>query len=156
MPFRCVVYGCSNVPDSSKGIALHKIPFEDDSRPEAKKRRRKWINFVNNKRAKWTPTRNSRICSVHFKPEDFSTRFPVLTDSAVSFLPRLTVDEVGVIAVPSIQSVNIEASTSSVIPASRLARDRRKVNVIFISLLVLYRDDPKCTEYDYQYLCCSP
>ena len=36
MPDRCVVAGCSNVPNSEKGIALHKFPFFGDDRNMAK------------------------------------------------------------------------------------------------------------------------
>ena len=46
MPARCVVGGCSNVPNAEQEIALHFIPIVDDERPEAKKRRRQWVNFV--------------------------------------------------------------------------------------------------------------
>ena len=46
MPDRCVVGGCSNIPDAEKGIALHKIPFYGDDRSEAKARRKKWTDFV--------------------------------------------------------------------------------------------------------------
>ena len=35
MPFRCVVFGCSNTPDPKTGIILHNIPHVIDSRPEA-------------------------------------------------------------------------------------------------------------------------
>ena len=43
---KCVVYGCSNTKDEKKGISIHPIPFYGDPRPEAVKRRRKWISFV--------------------------------------------------------------------------------------------------------------
>ena len=59
MPSRCVVYGCSNLPDPEKGISLHKIPFYNDSRPEAIKRRKVWVDFVKSKRAKWEPGREA-------------------------------------------------------------------------------------------------
>ena len=39
-----------------KGIAVHKIPSAGDERPQAKKRREQWIDFVKAKRAKWEPT----------------------------------------------------------------------------------------------------
>ena len=96
------------------------------------------------------PTSNSRVCSFHFKPEDFSTRFPVLesNESSISFIPRLIVDDIGVAAVPSIQTMNEEAGPS--------ARDRRQVNsslvidsiyvliLRMISLIiVIYPTDPK-------------
>ena len=69
MPNRCVVYGCSNEPNLEKGIVLHCIPFADDERQEARKRRKKWIDFVQRKRLKWIPATTSSICSQHFKEE---------------------------------------------------------------------------------------
>ena len=71
MPHRCVVGGCSNVRSLENGIGLHTIPFYGDERPEAKKRRKRWIDFVRLKRAQWEPSKNSVICSKHFKPNDF-------------------------------------------------------------------------------------
>ena len=91
MPYRCVAGGCSNVPDAQKGITLHKLSFSNDQRVEAKKRRRKWIEFVKTKRARWEPTINSRICSAHFKPEDFVRCFAALPGQTSSLLPRLTI-----------------------------------------------------------------
>ena len=49
---RCVAGGCSNIPDLEKGIALHSIPYFGDDRPQAKKRRKKWVDLVKQKRAK--------------------------------------------------------------------------------------------------------
>ena len=52
MPGMCVVGGCSNTASSEVGISLHMIPFFGDSRSEAKKRRKRWVDFVKAKRAK--------------------------------------------------------------------------------------------------------
>ena len=71
MPNRCVVEGCSNVANPAEGISLHFIPFAGDERPEAKKRRKQWVDFVHKKRGKWEPTPNSSVCSAHFAKEDF-------------------------------------------------------------------------------------
>ena len=46
MPDTCVAASCSNVADPSKGIFVHTIPFFGDSRPEAIKRRKKWVELV--------------------------------------------------------------------------------------------------------------
>ena len=54
MPTICVAAGCSNQKDEAKGISLHVIPFFEDDRPEAKRRRKKWVDFVKQKRAKWS------------------------------------------------------------------------------------------------------
>ena len=75
MPHRCVVFGCSNTVNWSKGIELHRIPCANDTRPEAKKRGKVWVDFVQWKRAKWEPSIHSEICSKHFKEEDFVNRF---------------------------------------------------------------------------------
>lgn len=75
MPKRCVVSGCGNLSDKEKGVSLHLIPYSGDERSEAKKRRKKWVDFVKLKRAKWTPTQYSIVCSEHFKPEDYSRIF---------------------------------------------------------------------------------
>jgi len=48
-----------------------KLLFYGDDRPEAKKRRKKWMDFVLLKRAKWEPSQSSVLCSEHFKKEDF-------------------------------------------------------------------------------------
>lgn len=130
MPYRCAVYGCSNTPDTLKGIALHKIPFsEDDTRPEARKRRRKWINFVTTKRAKWTPTVNSRICSAHFKPEDYCRRFSTInsndSSTSVSFVPRLVSDEIGIVPVPTLQASSLQEPS----PAASM-REHRMVRAL--------------------------
>ena len=65
---------CSNQKDEDKGILLHMIPFFEDDRPEAK-RKKKWVDFVKRKRAKWEPSKRSVICSLHFRPEDFERRY---------------------------------------------------------------------------------
>ena len=75
MPRICVAAGCCNQKDEAKGKSLHVIPFFEDERPEAKRRRKKWVDFVKQKRAKWQPSKHSVTCSVHFKPEDFERRF---------------------------------------------------------------------------------
>ena len=53
MPTICIAAGCSSKKDKAKGISLHVIPFFEDERPEAKRRRKKWVDFVKQKRAKW-------------------------------------------------------------------------------------------------------
>ena len=63
MPDRCVAASCSNVADPSKGIFVRTIPFFGDSLPEAIKRRKKWVDFVKAKRAKWEPT-NPRVIQI--------------------------------------------------------------------------------------------
>ena len=139
MPKRCVVFGCSNGSNVYDGIALHTIPFANDERPEAKKRRKAWVNFVKNKRMNWTASSGSVICSKHFEPEDFVRRFSGLNDEEKPILPRLKTDDVGVCVCPSILSANKETKTS---PS---ARDRcRMVSIFYSSLSHLTSENIFC------------
>ena len=101
MPGRCVLGGCSNTASLEKGIGLHAIPFFDDSRPEATKRRKRWIAFVKTKRAQWKPSKSSVICSNHFQPTDFEHRFATLPGQSLYF-PRLNRDDFGISAYPTV------------------------------------------------------
>ena len=81
------------------------IPFFEDDRPEARRRRKKWVEFVKQKRAKWQPSKHSVICSVHFKPEDFERRFS-LGETGGRSMPRwLRKDEFGCCVFPTIHTV---------------------------------------------------
>ena len=71
MPKRCVAVGCSNERNVEEGIFLHKLPFYGDDRPEAKKRRKKWVDFAQLMRVEWEPSHSSVLCSEHFDREDF-------------------------------------------------------------------------------------
>ena len=95
---RCVVGGCSNVPNAEQEITLHFIPSFDDKWPEAKKRRRQWVNFVRVKRAKWSPTKYSGVCSAHFGKMQ---------------TPRLITDEVGVVPIPRFYERTVDNRLSS-------------------------------------------
>lgn len=121
MPSRCVVLGCSNVPDPAKGIGLHTIPYPNDDRPEARKRREKWVDFVRAKRAKWEPTPTSCVCSFHFKSEDFNRTFSSLPGEEKHFVQCqfLKSDDIGIIPFPSIYQKEEEKEPS--------ARSRRAV-----------------------------
>ena len=46
MPTTCVAFSCNNVSNLEKGIALHIIPFFGDDCAEARKRRKKWVDFI--------------------------------------------------------------------------------------------------------------
>ena len=87
--------------DEKKGISIHTIPFFNDSRPEAVKRRRKWISFVNASRKNWTASKHSVICSVHFSPEDFSC----LYFEGQKYQQRLKKAEIGVTPIPRVHIV---------------------------------------------------
>ena len=121
MPDRCVVFGCSNLANVAKGISLHRIPFLNDERSEAKRRRKRWIDFVKATRDKWVPTKNSAVCSEHFTPDSFARRFGVMSDSEARFSPRLTRDDFGISAYPTIQTKIVTELTT---------RDRRMVRTL--------------------------
>ena len=92
MPTRCVVYGCSNTTDTSRGIFLYQIPFWGDNTPVAIKRR-VWITFVNTKRAKRTPSRSSVVCLNNFSKNCFKYGSETVGTYKV---PKLKRDEYGV------------------------------------------------------------
>ena len=75
MPDRCVAANCGNIKDKESNISMHRFPFYGDTRPEAQKRRKRWVDWVKLKRAKWEPSVHSHLCSVHFKPEEFMLQF---------------------------------------------------------------------------------
>ena len=86
---RCLrVY--NNTKDEKRGTSMHQIPFFDDQRPEAKKRRRQWIAFVDATQKNWTASKYSVICSVHFTPADFSR----LSYDGQKYQQRLKKDEI--------------------------------------------------------------
>ena len=103
MPHRCVVYGCSNIASQNEGISLHNIPYANDDRPEAKKRRKRWVDFVKRKRLNFEPTASSKICSRHFMAEDFVRPFAVgLTTEKPKLKQLLKTDNFGICAYPTI------------------------------------------------------
>ena len=105
MPNRCVVAGCSDILDTEKGIALHKIPFYSDDRSEVKARRKKWTDFVKIKRDKWTPSASSALCSYHFTPEDFTRRLSFGNLKCQRTFPK---DKIGVLPVPKFSVIPAE------------------------------------------------
>ena len=121
MPDRCVVFGCSNVANAAKEISFHLIPFFNDEKSEAKRRRKRWVDFVKATRDKWVPTKNSAVCSEHFTPESFSRRISVMSDSETHFSSRLTRDDFGIAAYPMIQTKIVTELT---------IRDRRMVSTL--------------------------
>ena len=110
MPARCVVAGCSNTRDIKNGVALHTIPFYGNDRPEAKKRRKRWVDFVKQKCGKWELSKTSVICSTHFKAEDFVRRFMNTEGELGSALtPWLKRDDFGIAVFPSIHAFAVSA-----------------------------------------------
>ncbi|XP_065069676.1 uncharacterized protein LOC135694745 isoform X1 [Rhopilema esculentum] len=111
MPDRCVVYGCDSVPDISKGISAHRIPFWNNQNPEAKRCRKVWVDFIRTKRAKFIPAANSAVCSFHFKPDDFEHRFSFLLGLEKVQQTRLKRNKIGVLCFPTIFR-NVEETTT--------------------------------------------
>lgn len=139
MPGRCVVGGCSAFPDVQKGLILHAIPFLDDERPEARKRRKKWVDFVKQKRAKWEPTRNSSICSRHFTEDDYIRRFSFVDEvTNKPILPRLKRDEIGVTAVPSVHAEVVTKTPVVTESAKRRLERAVRISVKCFELLDLF------------------
>lgn len=131
MPERCVVYGCSNLANSAKGISLYRIPYWEDDRPLAKSRRKKWLDFIQRKRAQWTPSFGSVVCSEHFTEDCFEYG----SDAVKKYkTPKLKRDEVGVTAVPSLLSkaTNVESERSL-----RMKRKQKVCNFCFSCHVIL-------------------
>ena len=94
MPARCVVYGCLNESNLAKAISLHRVPFWNDDLPEAKKRRKKWVDFIGQKCVSWTATKHSAVCSVHFQSDDFKQFYVIEVPGTKPYTPRLKRDDV--------------------------------------------------------------
>ena len=81
VPFYCVAANCTNKASLNDGISLDTIPYFNDERAEAKRRRKVWVDFISAERLfvvctvedLWSKT--STICSHHFTPEDYERRF---------------------------------------------------------------------------------
>ena len=133
MPDACVVFGCSRTADPRRGIGLHRIPFFGDPREEGIKRRQKWVNFV-----------HSKICSLHFKREDFTRMFTLLPGQKISSSPRLKEDDLGPCVFPSKQANHPEFEGSATKPQSARAKRsiarkvRNSCSTLLTEILKLY------------------
>ena len=143
-PDACVVFGCSRTADARRGIGLHRIPFFGDPREEGIKRRQKWVNFVQQRRAKWEPTKHSKICSLHFKREDFTRMFTLLPGQKIPSSPRLKEDDLGPCVFPSKQANHPEFEGSATKPQSARAKRsiarkvRNSCSTLLTEILKLY------------------
>ena len=81
---------------------MHRLPFFSDERPEAKRRRKKWIEFVNRMRAKWLPSKSSVVSSVHCMPEDFVNRFVALPELNEGLQRKVFEDDIGAVPAHSV------------------------------------------------------
>ena len=114
-----------------KGPSLHKIPFYGDDRPEAKRRRKKWVDFVSRKRDKWRPTTHSVICSVHFNASDYEKKYLVEIPNAKNGRPSLKRDDFGISVFPSIQCKSAANVTASARSARQVSNNENYMNLIF-------------------------
>ena len=132
MPDRCAVFGCSNLANSGKGISLHRIPFWNDERPEAKRRRK-----IATKRAKWSPRKYSAVCSEHFTENDYE-RYLVEIPGTREYTPRLKKDDIGITAYPSVfkKSSNFMNEISP--------REKRKVCLCIYMFDLMFTIDIAC------------
>ncbi|CAB4026779.1 PREDICTED: uncharacterized protein LOC107331715 isoform X3 [Paramuricea clavata] len=117
----CVAANCTNKACLSSGISLHTIPYYNDDRPEAKRRRKIWVDFVKAKRV-FEPSKASTLCSIHFLPEDYERRFSSLPNQTKPNHPRLKRDDLGICVYPSIHAVATKHASE---PDTQSPRDRR-------------------------------
>ena len=105
MPFYCVAANCKNKASLMDGISLHTIPFYNDERPDAKRQRKIWVDFISTKRL-FVPSKTSTICSEHFKPEDYERRFFLLPGLSKRNYPKQKTDELGICVFPTIHALS--------------------------------------------------
>ncbi|XP_035737884.1 THAP domain-containing protein 1-like [Vespa mandarinia] len=117
MPTSCSVYGCSNRFSKEKKIQFFTFPFKDEHRLAA------WITAVHRK--DWKPSKASRICSAHFKPQDFLHR---PSTAWYPYIRRLKHD-----AVPSVFSNYSDTLESN---KSKLKKEK---------VMTSARSEPKCS-----------
>lgn len=118
-----------------KGLILHAIPFLDEH-PKARKCRKKWVDFVKQKRAKWETTLNSSICLKHFTEDDYIGCFTYVDEvTNKPIVPMLKRDEIGITTVPS---VHAEAVTKTLV-VSENAKCRLERVVTLKNLFQLFR-----------------
>ena len=58
------------------------------------------MNFVAAKRANWTQSKFSAICSEHFVPDD-DDKYLVEVPGTRDYTPRLKKDETGIVVIPT-------------------------------------------------------
>lgn len=105
MPTRCS--GCKNTY-GVEGVSFHFFPKCD-------KMRRRWAAAM--KRANWTPTKSSRLCSAHFSPDSFEYN-PLLAKS-------LNVERVSKVLKPDAVPTVFDFKTKPSAPRTAYAKCRR-------------------------------
>jgi hypothetical protein len=84
--------------DSQHNIALQKIPFEGDDRPESKRNKEDYCGCNKNTREQ---NSNSRVSSLRISLEEF-----LAYQDKQLLLLRLLSDEIGIILIPSIHAAS--------------------------------------------------
>ena len=120
MPERCVAAHCSNVADPKKHISMHKIPFFGEKCPIKQKRRKRWIDFVLERRKMWVPGKTSSLCSKHFTADDFERPL----NMELNLKRELKKDSIGFCVYPTIHAKR-EGEDDE--PPSKRSRDKRMV-----------------------------
>ena len=113
------------------GILLHKIPYDQDLRPEAIRRQKRWVDFVKRKRANWEPTNSSCMCSKHFAPDAFE-RMLNLPGLEKTYRPLLKRDAIGITGFPTVYAAD---ETGDELSGGAVRAIKRKVRKILIFVL---------------------
>ena len=129
---------------------MHTIPYFSDDRPEAKNRRKIWIDFVKAKRV-ILPSKSSCSCSAHFKLEDFERRFHLHVASRANKtkFSKIKMDEVGICVFPSIHAepksrhvineTQSETQSTSTLPSNSAGyRSRQMVSYFLLIFLRIF------------------
>ena len=100
---KCCTVGCGNFTCLKEGVSVHGIPYSNNDNPEAKRRRKRWIDFVRVRRDQCEPGKTSSICAQHFRPEDYQRMFNFLPGQEKPARRLLKQDHLGICVFPTIQ-----------------------------------------------------
>ena len=108
MVVTCSVFGCKNRYYKGSNTTFHKYPLHNKELCE------KWSHAV--RKEKFTPTKNSRVCSVHFLATDYSIN-KQLHDAEV--IPRLKYNAIPSAFVYSNSAKETEEKNNQIITLKR-------------------------------------
>ena len=106
-----------------KNKSLHKFPDGSDDCPSEKKRRQAWVS------SKLCPTENSRLCSKHFRPENFENPFTAIPGTSFANHAVSKKDLVPSTHKQRSQPDLSATSTSTAATATRTSREQRRVSI---------------------------
>ena len=106
--YNCVVGGCYS--NHGSGQTLHGFPTDVHLRNE-------WVKFVQVCRVDFgpsydTPTKNSKICHLHFVPESYPPKNDIAASFGMTFKRKLLPGSIPTIHKPSVSVANCTASSS--------------------------------------------